>query len=200
VADKVARVSAIEGHFGDALNEGENIIEKKLSIKERRSLYLFSVGIPKGDITSRLSIESCIGFILPDPPISVNSCEGIRGVWLQPNRWMLVAEQPVGNKLESRLRNSSPLSTIRNITTGRVVLRLSGNSVRDILAKGCSADLHPRVFRPETAMSTLLGHFSVMLESIDKDIIDLYITRSFGLACLDWLKEARNELNRRSEV
>jgi sarcosine oxidase subunit gamma len=68
--------------------------------------------------------------------------------------------------------------------------------VRDILAKGCSIDLHPRVFGRGSSAQTALGQAGVVLLALS-DTGDDYLVlvrSSFAGYLGDWLLDAALEL------
>ena len=54
-----------------------------------------------------------------------------------------------------------------DVSAQRTTLRLRGEHARDLLAGGCSLDLHPRVFGRGAAAQTLLGQAGVVLMALD---------------------------------
>ena len=50
-----------------------------------------------------------------------------------------------------------------DVSAQRIGLRLSGSRAREVLAKGCSIDLHPRVFVSGSAVQTTVGLAGVIL-------------------------------------
>jgi sarcosine oxidase subunit gamma len=73
-------------------------------------------------------------------------------------------------------------------------LRISGPHTRELLAKGCSLDLHPRVFRTGHCAQTSLAHVGVLLHLPDAGGgIDLYCSRSYAQHLWHWLSEAAGE-------
>ncbi|PBC49169.1 sarcosine oxidase subunit gamma, partial [Rhodococcus sp. ACS1] len=72
---------------------------------------------------------------------------------------------------------------------------------RDILAKGCSIDLHPTVFRPGTAVQTMLGLAGVILTALDDTGTDyrILVRASFARYLAAWLIDAAEEYGTRPE-
>ena len=67
-------------------------------------------------------------------------------------------------RLQDRLTG---LASIADQTDGRVVLRLRGSRVRDVLAKGVPLDLHHRSFKTGDIASTLVAYIGVQIEQLD---------------------------------
>ena len=61
-------------------------------------------------------------------------------------------------------KRSRPLGgAVVDVSAQRIGVRLSGSRARDVLAKGCSIDLHPRVFVRGSAVQTTVGLAGVIL-------------------------------------
>ena len=77
----------------------------------------------------------------------------------------------------------------------RIGLRLTGLRVRDVLAKGCSIDLHPRVFGRGRSAQTALGQAGVVLLALSDaaDDVVVLVRSSFAGYLADWLLDAALE-------
>ena len=89
-------------------------------------------------------------------------------------------------------------AAITDVTDGRVAFRVAGPSARDVLAKGCPLDLHPRAFPPGRCAQSLLAKASVLIHLVDDDpergpSFDVYVARSFAQYLWTWLEDAGRE-------
>ena len=74
------------------------------------------------------------------------------------------------------------------------MLRLSGPNVRDVLAKGCTLDLHSRSFEPGQCAQTNIAHAAVTLMQIDDlPTYDVVVRRSFASYLALWIEDAASE-------
>ena len=120
-----------------------------------------------------------------------------RAVWLGPDEWLLTSTTEAPDELEALVRAVIvPLGgAAADISAQRIALRLTGARVRDVLAKGCSIDLHPRVFRRGSSAQTTLGQAGVVLLALS-DAGDEYLVlvrSSFAGYLADWLLDAALE-------
>jgi hypothetical protein len=70
----------------------------------------------------------------------------LTALWLGPDEWLVVGPPGGGQDLESRFREAAgdePVSVI-DVSAQRTTLLVAGPRARDLLAHGCSLDLHPR--------------------------------------------------------
>ena len=123
--------------------------------------------------------------------------DGGRGVWLGPDEWLLSSTTETPEEFEARVRAAVlPLGgSATDVSAQRIGLRLTGARARDVLAKGCSIDLHPRVFGRGSSAQTMLGQAGVVLMALS-DVGDDYVVlvrSSFAGYLADWLLDAALE-------
>src|SRR4030095_9260063 len=58
-------------------------------------------------------------------------------------------------------------AAVTDQSDARLVLRLSGASVREVLRKGVPVDLHPKAFRPGDVANTIVAHIGVQIDMLD---------------------------------
>ena len=85
-----------------------------------------------------------------------------------------------------------------DVSAQRTTVRLRGIRARDVLAKGCSLDLHPSVFAPGSAAQTMLGQANVVLIPLDDKGTDyrILVRSSFAGYLAEWLTDAAAEFAR----
>ena len=119
-------------------------------------------------------------------------------LWLAPGTWMVVAQDVEDGGLYSRLREElGDRAAVVDQSHGRAVLRLAGASARDVLAKGCRLDLHPRVFTPGMCAQTVIAQIGVLLHQVrrDSDLRPLRVSRlRSGLSGMAHLERRRVRL------
>ena len=120
-------------------------------------------------------------------------------LWLAPGTWMVVAQDVEEGGLYSRLREElGDRAAVVDQSHGRAVLRLAGASARDVLAKGCRLDLHPRVFTPGMCAQTVIAQIGVLLHQCDEHpTYDLYVFAGYALDFLEWLTSSAAEFGYR---
>jgi methylglutamate dehydrogenase subunit D len=113
-------------------------------------------------------------------------------VWAGPAQWLLVAERR--DLLPGIVGGLAGFAAVSDQSDARALIRLSGPRVREILAKGCSIDLHPRRFGPGDAAVTAIAHIGVQLWQIDDGpSYDLAVARSMAASFRSWLHASAAE-------
>ena len=141
--------------------------------------------------------SAALGVDLPTAPNTWVPAGTGRAVWLGPDEWLLSSTAETPEELEARVRAAVlPLGgSATDVSAQRVGLRLTGARVRDVLAKGCSVDLHPREFGRGSSAQTTLGQAGVVLLALSDDGDDFYVLvrSSFAGYLADWLLDAALE-------
>jgi sarcosine oxidase subunit gamma len=111
-------------------------------------------------------------------------------LWLSPCEWLIVN----GTRFIGPLQKACEgyLQHVSDVTDGRVVFRLSGTASRELLARGCSLDFHPRVFGPGQCAQTLLAQIPVLVhQRSNEPAFFIYADVSFGAYLTGWFADAK---------
>lgn len=123
--------------------------------------------------------------------------------------------EPVEGRASTRSANVPSLETtlaallhpaggaVVDVSAQRTTIRLRGAHARQVLAKGSSVDLHPRVVRPGLAVQTMVAHAGVVLIVLDPGAVEqgqsaeldcrLLVRSTFAGHLADWLLDAALE-------
>ena len=157
--------------------------------------YVAMVDVRLGAVSPEAS--AALGVDLPTVPNTWVPAGTGRVVWLGPDEWLLSSTSEAPEELEARVRAAVlPLGgSATDVSAQRTGLRLTGARVRDVLAKGCSIDLHPRVFGCGRSAQTTLGQAGVVLLALSDRGDDhvVLVRSSFAGYLADWLLDAALE-------
>ena len=135
------------------------------------------------------------GTPLPTTPDTWTPTADGRLVWLGPDEWLLTSTGAAPHLLEEELREQlRPVGgTAVDVSAQRIGLRISGARAREVLAKGCSVDLHPRAFPAGRSAQTTLGLAGVVLLALGEDDFAVLVRSSFAGYLATWLLDASLE-------
>ena len=130
------------------------------------------------------------GHALNPSPASTPSCTIY---WLGPDEWLLATELGREKDLAAQLGKNlaGQCYSLVDVTGGQVMIRLSGPRAREVLARGCTLDLHPRAFTVGQCAQTTLAKTSMLIALVDDaPTFDIIVRRSFAEYAARWLQHS----------
>jgi sarcosine oxidase subunit gamma len=170
-----------------------------IHLHERRLGKIELRGDP-ADRSFMAAVGRALDLLLPTEPNTSAGRGDLGALWLGPDAWLLTCPPaetaPRIDGLRAAL--SEVHAAIVDVSDGRVALRLAGPNARDVFAKGCPLDLHPRAFAPGRCAQSLLAKASVLIHLLSEDAhrgptFNLYVARSFAHDLFAWLNDAGRE-------
>jgi sarcosine oxidase subunit gamma len=184
--------SALHG-FALPGRHGASAVTAGLLIEERTDLSFASVIAKRGKRDQLVSaVETAYGVALPKGPRRVTK-GSVTFAGTGPDQWIASAEGAEAQNFATRVRGRIGLfAAVSDQTDARLVLRLSGPKVRDVLAKGVPLDLHPKAFKPGDVATTLVAYIGVQIDRID-ETFQLTAPRSMAGSFWSWLSASAAE-------
>ena len=189
-ASQLTRTAPLAAH-GDALGA----LPDGVQITPRPFVAMAGLRVdPAGPAAA--AVAEYLGVGLPTGPSTYAESETATAIWLGPDEWLVTSPFRTPEELETGLREAvSGQGSVVDVSAQRTTLRLRGEHVRDLLAGGCSIDLHPSVFMRGAAAQTLLGQAGVVLMALDDTgtHYQLVVRSSFAGYVIAWLLDAATE-------
>jgi sarcosine oxidase subunit gamma len=185
-------------HYEDRLRATR---DRPVALREVPFLTMVSVRVDP-DSSAATRMGEALGCSLPTACGETATAPGHTVIWLGPDEWLVVTGQhqpPAVVTLLVAALADGPGSVI-DVSANRTVLELSGHSARQVLEKGCPADLHPRVFTPGCAVSTRVGPIVLVVWQTEPDSYWLLPRSSFADYLCRWLLDAMVEYNLAAEA
>ncbi|MEE9096531.1 sarcosine oxidase subunit gamma [Pseudarthrobacter phenanthrenivorans] len=120
-------------------------------------------------------------------------------LWLGPSEFLVVApteaHESLGGDLIPALREAlgGDAGQVVDLSANRTTYELTGPRARAVLEKGCSLDLHPRVFKAGTAFSTEIANIPAILWKTGEESFRIFPRASFAEFLGRWLLDAMRE-------
>jgi len=120
-------------------------------------------------------------------------------LWLGPSEFLVVApteaHESLGGNLIPALREAlgDGAGQVVDLSANRTTFQLTGPRARAVLEKGCSLDLHPRVFKAGTAFSTEIANIPAILWKTGEESFRIFPRASFAEFLGRWLLDAMRE-------
>ena len=115
-----------------------------------------------------------------------------------PTDWLVLAADPDATFWLHQFDTLFQGSTFRatNVSHALIRIQTEGPEVRDLLAKGCSIDLHPPLFPPGRSARTRFAGMPVIVRCTGSSTFELIITQSYAEFLLSWLDDAALEFSK----
>lgn len=134
---------------------------------------------------------SVLGIALPRLPRSSAAAGDLFVLWLSVDQWLVQCPRPEAANLARRLQGvlTDFPSLVADMSDARIILRLEGDGVREVLMKGAPVDLTAPAFSKGSVRRLRFGEVAAMVHMIGEapDIIDLYVFRSYAVFAWEWL-------------
>ena len=153
-----------------------------------------------GDPAFVEAVRGALGVAPPTEPNTVALGDDLALLWLGPDEWLVLrhdARPGAEAELAARLRGAldGVRAAVTEVGESLCCIAVAGPRARDLVAKGCPLDLHPRAFggTGHCAQSHLAKAAITLHQTGDAPAFDLYTRRSFADYLWRWLEDAGRE-------
>jgi sarcosine oxidase subunit gamma len=155
-------------------------------MSERPFLELVNVRGDTREAAFVSAVQSVLGCRPPEQANTVVHGNGYDMMWLGPDEWLACSASahdaartaPLQAKLGAAL--NGVFASAVDVGSGYTVLEISGTRVRDVLARGCPLDLHPKLFGTGQCAQSHYFKASMTLLPTGTDSFDIVVRRSFA--------------------
>ena len=194
MSDQPERLSALSGVIEPGSYGRKTAGGPGITLCERPNLSIVQVAAYADTAEkTRAVIQGFFGAIPPSEPNRSAMAGSTQICWIGPHKWWII-ESDQRDRAESIARELGDAAAVTTQGHGRSGIRVSGPSARDLLAKGCTLDFHPRLFFAGHCAQTNLGHVNALIVCVDDEpIFDLFVMRSFAVSFWEWMTDAAQE-------
>ncbi len=203
MVERYMRQSALAGQGLESRRADERG-EAEITLDERRFPAIVVLRGKAKDRAFMAAAKTALGIALPTTPNSVELGKDITVAFMNPEEWWVIAHSDALDaeaRLAAKLREgmAAVRAAVTEIGESRSCILVSGPRARDLLAKGCSIDLHPKAFGGVgRSAQTLLAKATVFFHQTAEDetegpSFEIYVTRSFADYLWSWLEDAAQE-------
>jgi methylglutamate dehydrogenase subunit D len=118
----------------------------------------------------------------------LKALKGAQATWAGADQYYV--EGIAASELKKKL---GAAASVIDQSHGRVVIRMSGARVRDVLAKGTPVDVHAGAFPVGKSAMTQMAHVGVHLTRTGQDEFVLSVFRGFSESFWEWLTTSAAE-------
>lgn len=154
------------------------------------------------DETFTAALTAALGCELPLEPNTMRMAGERTLFWLGPDEWMIVTPPDRQDALIDELQAalSDCFCSVVDVTSYYTTIAVGGQRAADLLAKGCTLDLHPQAFTLGQCAQTHVAKATVLIWPADAgSSYRLLVRRSYADYFGHWLNEAVREFGGAAE-
>tara|TARA_B100001250_G_C19760768_1_gene772367 strand:+ start:245 stop:808 length:564 start_codon:yes stop_codon:yes gene_type:complete len=143
------------------------------------------------------NIGKNLNMILPTEANTSTTSDKLTAIWLSPDEWMIVSNELTNkdanmHELNEILFNNiskTNLGTVVDITDQFVQLELKGKNIYEIFSAGSPFNFNEFKNKKGSTTQTILNHTDVILHHKDKNVVNLFVRRSFAEHLYSWIED-----------
>jgi len=170
-----------------------------IALHDAGSPALLNLRLDPNERTAVEAVGRALGLTLPEMGTAAVAADGTVAYRLGPDEWWVAPAGPA-TETEARLRAAlgETHAAVTEIGEGWVRIEVAGPRARDLLAKGCPLDFHPRSFAAGAVKQSLMSKADCVYRLVaDEDgggpHFELTVRRSFADYAWRWLADAAGE-------
>lgn len=170
--------------------------EAEVMLGERPFLGHLNLRGDAADAQFVSAVSEVLGVAPPLEPNTVAEQGEHALLWLGPDEWLVLTPPDAQGGVLERLRGAlaDRFGAVTDVSGGQTVITLSGRRAREVLAKGCTLDLHPRAFGPGRCAQSRIAKSAALIRQTDESpAFEIVVRRSFADYLWQWLEDAARE-------
>ena len=194
MSESLSRRHGLESFLAELA--GSSVPEPATTVVVRGDLGHINIRGSASDAGFMRSVEQELGQPLPVEPNTMSTGQ-YKVCWLGPDEWLVGTPVDTAAALAGRLEQSlsSMHASVNDISGGQVALMLHGAKCRELLARGCTLDLHPREFQAGDCAQSGLARATALIALLDDGpTFMIVVRRSFSDYLCRWLAHAGNDV------
>ena len=150
-----------------------------------------------GDKKFLAAAKNVFGFALPTEPRHSAGSKEFSALWLSPDQWLITCPRARTSEINARLQ--AELASLHalavDVSDARTIIRLCGAGARLVLMKGVPVDLTTPEITDGFVRRVRFAELAALVHvvSIEPELIELYVFRSYAQYAWDWLSTTASE-------
>jgi sarcosine oxidase, subunit gamma len=148
------------------------------------------------------SVDKNLNMILPTEANTSSTSDKLTSIWLSPDEWMVVSNETVQKdsnryELEESLYDNvskTNLGAVTDVTDQFVLLELKGKNIFELFASGSPFNFNEFKEKKGSTTQTLLNNIDVIIHHKDKNLVNLFVRRSFSEHLCSWINDSASRL------
>ena len=176
------------------------INQESVSVKEISPVMKINLRGKKREFLT--NVGKNLNMILPTEANTSTTSDKLTAIWLSPDEWMIVSNELASkdtnkSELHEMLFNSiskTNLGAVIDVTDQFVQLELKGENVYEIFSAGSPFNFNEFKEKKGSTTQTLLNNIDVIVLHKDKNLVNLFVRRSFSEHLYSWINDSASRL------
>jgi sarcosine oxidase, subunit gamma len=173
---------------------------KDLQMKEVKPIMKLIVRGKKREFIS--AIGKSLNILLPTESNTSTQSDKLTALWLSPDEWMIFSNEPVDEntnnyETEDLLNNNISklnLGVVTDVTDQFVMINLKGNKIYELFQTGSPFNFNDFQNKRGAVTQTILTKIDIIVHNQDKNVVNLFVRRSFSRHLFSWMNDAASRL------
>ena len=143
-----------------------------------------------------------LDMILPTEANTSSSSSKLTSIWLSPDEWMVISNELIEKdtnkyELEENLYNSiskTNLGAVVDVTDQFTMLELEGSKIYELFSSGSPFNFNEFKEKKGSTTQTLLSNIDVIIHNKGKNLVNLFVRRSFSEHLSSWINDSASRL------
>ena len=173
---------------------------KDLQMKEVKPIMKLIVRGKKREFIS--AIGKSLNILLPTESNTSTQSDKLTALWLSPDEWMIFSNEPVDENInnyetEDLLNNNISklnLGAVTDVSDQFVMINLKGNKIYELFQTGSPFNFNDFQNKKGAVTQTILTKIDIIVHNQDKNVVNLFVRRSFSRHLFSWMNDAASRL------
>ena len=171
-----------------------------LQIKEIKPIMKLNIRGKKREFIS--AVGKCLNILLPTEANTSTQSDKLTALWLSPDEWIIFSNESVDEntnnyqteELLNKNISKSNLGAITDITDQFVMINLKGNKIYELFQTGSPFNFNDFQYKKGAVTQTILTKIDIIVHNQDKNVVNLFVRRSFSQHLFSWMNDAASRL------
>ena len=178
----------------------EKTLLQDLQMKEVKPIMKLIVRGQKREFIS--AIGKSLNILLPTESNTSTQSDKLTALWLSPDEWMIFSNEPVDENInnyetEDLLNNNISklnLGAVTDVSDQFVMINLKGNKIYELFQTGSPFNFNDFQNKKGAVTQTILTKIDIIVHNQDKNVVNLFVRRSFSRHLFSWMNDAASRL------
>ena len=171
-----------------------------LQMKEIKPIMKLIIRGKKREFIS--AIGKSLNILLPTEANTSTQSDKLSALWLSPDEWMIFSNDPINEntndyETEKLLNNNISklnLGAVTDVTDQFVMISLRGNKIYELFQTGSPFNFNDFQNKKGAVTQTILNKIDIIVHNQDKNLVNLFVRRSFSQHLFSWMNDAASRL------